>query len=141
MLNSLSANTGAVQIATDASFFNLVHDLIEAEKQRSADALSSSDHRSAERHAFACQQLLAPFRQRRLPSQAEFRPVLCQDLSPGGFAFFLSDRPDFDELIVALGQVPFQFFTAQVQNQTRTRVKRSLGYRIGCRFTGRIVSR
>ncbi|MEX2139542.1 MAG: hypothetical protein WD894_09795 [Pirellulales bacterium] len=129
-----------VQIAADASFYSLVHELIEAEKSFARECCSPADQRAADRRQFDCQQLLAPFDGVRLPSQSEFRPVACQDLSPGGFSFVQTDRVEFEELVVALGQVPFKFFTARVQNQSRVRLRGRFAYRIGCRFTGRIVA-
>jgi hypothetical protein len=129
-----------VQIAADASFYALVHELIEAEKSFARECYSPDEQRAADRREFDCQQLLAPFDGVRLPSQSEFRPVLCQDLSPGGFSFVSSDRVEFEELVVALGQVPFKFFTARVQNQSRVRLRGRFAYRIGCRFTGRILA-
>jgi hypothetical protein len=57
----------------------------------------------------------------------------------GGFSFVTSERAEFEALVVALGQVPFKFFTAKVQNQSRVRHKGRIAYRVGCRFTGRIA--
>lgn len=37
------------------------------------------------------------------PSQKDFFPVRCKDLSRGGFAFFLHEAPDFATLVVQLG--------------------------------------
>ncbi len=132
-----------VEISADAGFYALVHELIEAEKTLTrgrSSALETGEERAAGRRPFDCQQLLAPYDGDRLPSQSEFRPVACHDLTPGGFSFVSPEKVEFDQLVVALGQVPFKFFTAQVQNQTRMRLKGRLGFRIGCRFTGRIGS-
>ena len=123
----------------DASFYALVHELIEAEKLFAEERQRASEGRAAGRRAFDCQQLLAPFDGVRLPSQSEFRQVACRDLSPGGFSFVMSERAEFEAVVVALGQVPFKFFTAQVQNQSRVRHKGRIAYRVGCRFTGRIA--
>jgi hypothetical protein len=130
----------SIQIASDSEFYALVHELVEAEKLFAQHGQSAAEQRAANRKAFACQQLLAPFDGHRLPSQSEFRPMVCQDLSAGGFAFVAPQRVEFDQLVVALGQVPFKFFTARVQNQSRVRLKGGLGFRVGCRFTGRIVA-
>jgi hypothetical protein len=129
-----------ISIAADASFFALVHEVIESEKSFARRHQLAEDQRAADRRPFDCVQLLAPFDGTRLPSQSEFRPVACHDLSPGGFSFVLNERADFEQLVVALGQVPFKFFTAQVQNQSRVRLKGKSNYRIGCQFTGRIVA-
>ena len=123
----------------DASFYALVHELIEAEKALADGRRPAAEVRTASRRTFDCQQLLAPFDGVRLPSQSEFRQVACRDLSPGGFSFILPERAEFDAVVVALGQVPFKFFTAQVQNQSRVRHKGRVAYRVGCRFTGRIA--
>jgi hypothetical protein len=130
----------AIRIAADADFYTLVHQLVESEKSLARKGQSVTERRAANRQPFDCTQLLAPFRGDRLPSQAEFRPVVCQDLSAGGFAFLSPDRIDFDELIVALGQVPFRFFAARVQNESCVRARGRQAYRVGCRFTGRIVA-
>jgi hypothetical protein len=126
-----------IEAASDARFFELVHDLIDTEKSLAREAGETSEQRAAQRRRFDRIQLMAPFDGMRLPGQSEFRPIECRDLSSGGFSFVVTRRADFDELVVALGQVPFKFFTARVQNQTRLRGGR--GYRVGCRFTGRIV--
>lgn len=127
------------QVAADSDFYKQVHELFEAEKARAGFSTAASENsRRSRRNAFECYQLLAPYRQPRLPSQAEFRAVLCQDLSPGGFSFLVPERVDFDELIVALGQVPFKFFTARVLNQSAVRRRSTTAYRVGCQFTGRI---
>jgi hypothetical protein len=123
----------------DASFYALVHELIEAEKAFAEGRQSPPEVRAAGRRTFDCQQLLAPYDGARLPSQSEFRQVACRDLSSGGFSFLLPERAEFDAVVVALGQVPFKFFTAQVQNQSRVRHKGRIAYRVGCRFTGRIA--
>jgi hypothetical protein len=126
-------------IGADASFYALVHELIEAEKAFVDSRQSAPEGRASGRRLFDCQQLLAPYDGNRLPSQSEFRPVACQDLSPGGFSFLLSQPAEFEAVVVALGQVPFKFFTAQVQNQSRVRHKGRIAYRVGCQFTGRIA--
>jgi hypothetical protein len=128
--------------AADAGFYQLVHELIEVERLRLGDSpkreTGGKNHRQSKRQAFECVQLLAPFRDGRLPSQAEFRSVLCRDLSSGGFSFLVENRPDFEQVIVALGPVPFKFFTAAVVNQTRTRTHQRPMIRVGCRFSGRV---
>jgi hypothetical protein len=123
----------------DASFYSLVHELIEAEKLFALQSRPAPEGRAVGRRTFDCQQLLAPFDGVRLPSQSEFRPVACRDLSPGGFSFVVPQPAEFLAVVVALGQVPFKFFTAQVQNQSRVRHKGRIAYRVGCRFTGRIA--
>lgn len=45
---------------------------------------------------------IAPLARDRLPSAAEFFPVLGHNLSLGGVAFFLKTRPNFTSLVLAL---------------------------------------
>jgi hypothetical protein len=130
----------SVEIVSDASFYALVHEMVEAEKCFAREGCGSLDQRAAARRPFECQQLLAPFDTVRLPNQSEFRSALCQDLSESGFSFVSPEKVDFDYLVVALGKVPFKFFTAQVQNQSRVRMRGRMVYRVGCRLTGRIVA-
>ncbi len=128
--------------AADAGFYELVHELLEAERIRQVKAAPTAsrdaNHRQSARRSFRCVQLLAPFHDGRLPSQSEFLPVVCRDLSGGGFSFYSESRIEFRQVIVALGQVPFQFFTAAVINQTRSRTRQGPTFRVGCRFSGRI---
>jgi hypothetical protein len=133
-MTPLPTATGA-----DANFYALVHELIEAEKAFADGRRPAAEGRASGRRQFDCQQLLAPYDGARLPSQSEFRAVACQDLSPGGFSFLLPERAEFEAVVVALGQVPFKFFTAQVQNQSRVRHRGRMAYRVGCQFTGRIA--
>jgi hypothetical protein len=128
-----------IAAGADASFYALVHELIEAEKAFTEQRRPAPEGRAAGRRRFDCQQLLAPFDGVRLPSQSEFRQVACQDLSAGGFSFVISERAEFTAVVVALGQVPFKFFTARIQNQLRVRHKGRIAYRVGCQFTGRIA--
>jgi hypothetical protein len=135
----MSKLQAAVEIVADASFYEQVHQMVEAERDFALQG-ASAEQRADDRRAFECPQLLAPFDGVRLPSQSEFRTALCQDLSPGGFAFVSSERVEFEQLVVALGQVPFKFFTARVQNQSPVRLRGRSAYRVGCRFTGRVAA-
>jgi hypothetical protein len=47
-------------------------------------------------------QMIAPFHGALVPSPGDFHPVLCHDLSCGGFSFFDSTPPDFRQLVVEL---------------------------------------
>ncbi len=69
------------------ALFSLMHDVLAAEeaRQRALDAIEPAEQRSSERRAFSCLQLLAPFDGERMPSQAEFAPQRCHDLSPSAF--------------------------------------------------------
>jgi hypothetical protein len=74
-----------------------------------------------------------------IPSRKDFVPVECRDISAGGVAFYMSGRPDFDHLVVALGRHPNQtFFTARVVRAEPTERDGQTQYLVGCRFSGRI---
>ena len=97
---------------SDANLYAAIHQVLEAER-----ASEGAERRRGQRHAYRCLQLIAPIVGGRLPNQSEFRHVQCDDLSCGGLAY-LSDEPaESDELIVALGVVPFVFIKTQVVRQ------------------------
>jgi hypothetical protein len=123
----------AMQSATDAGFFSLVHEVLAAEKQRSSD-----DRRNEQRHWYDCVQLIAPYTPGRLPAAAEFRHVRCQDLSPGGMSYYDVQLPENPGLLVLLGPSPFIFLTAEVTHHENVQDGDRKEYLIGCRFTGRI---
>lgn len=101
---------------------------------------SASDHtarRAYAREPFHCVQLLAPYDGEVLPDQRAFRQVRCEDLSRGGFCFLTVQEPNYDRVIVALGQIPFQFYVAEIVNVRPEPGDRPL-WRCGARFVGRI---
>jgi hypothetical protein len=118
----------------DAGFFASVSSAIEAARQR-----ESPERRDSNRREFSCVQLVASMHGGRLPDQSQFRPVRCRNLSPTGFSFIAPRPVDSEEVIVALGQVPFRFFRADVVYCTRPANDDAKGYVVGCRFTGRVA--
>ncbi len=123
----------AVQSAADAGFYSLVHEVLQAEKDRGGE-----NRRGEDRRTFDCVQLIAPYREGRLPDAAEFRQVRCQDLSPGGFSYLDRDPPEHHQVIVALGRAPFIFVTAKVAHHVPVLRGERTEYLIGCRFTGKL---
>lgn len=95
--------------------------------------------RTNARRSFNYKQLIAPIYEGVMPSREEFFQVTCENISAGGFAFYVEDEPDFEYLVVALGQEPIlTFFSARV---TRVMYKEHEGsnlYLVGCRFSGRV---
>jgi hypothetical protein len=122
-----------MQSASDAGFFSLVHEVLEAEKNRSV-----ADRRDGDRQAYHCVQLIAPYHAGRLPAAAEFRHVQCQDLSPGGMSYFDHQPPEHSQLLVLLGTPPFTILTAEVAHQQPVTVDGRTECLIGCRFIGRL---
>jgi hypothetical protein len=125
-----------IRETTDATLFSLVHGVLEAERQREA-----KERREGRRHSYRCLQLIAPLRDGELPDQSMFQPMQCVDLSAGGLAYLTPELPDSQQLIVALGTVPFLFLTAQIVRHERVVREGQATYRVACRFTGRIVDR
>jgi hypothetical protein len=121
-----------MQSASDAGFFSLVHDVLEAELHH------QSDRRDDNRKDYDCVQLIAPYEAGHLPAASEFRRVRCQDLSPGGMSYVDNQLPNTHSLVVLLGPAPFIFLTAEVAHHTVTQTDSGKEYLIGCRFTGRI---
>src|SRR5215475_11941815 len=99
----------STQAVADAGFFSLVHEVLEAERQR-----ADSDRRDGARQPFTCIQLIASYPEGRLPSAAEFRHVRCQDLSGGGLSYFDHHPPEHARLLVLLGTPPFTVLVAEV---------------------------
>jgi hypothetical protein len=124
-----------IQSDVDAGFYSLVHEVLEAERSRSA-----KERRGDNRRSYDCIQLIAPYRKARLPSAAEFRHVRCQDLSPGGMAYYDAQPPQHKELLVLLGPAPFIYLTAVIAHHAPVLNGDRAEYLIGCRFTGRLVT-
>ena len=90
--------------------------------------------RTSNRRPYACPQLLAPYDGQSLPSQASFRLVDCQDISPDGFSFLSASEPEGRYVIIALGQVPFSFFSAEIVRVERLAGPMDEQLRVHCRF-------
>jgi PAS domain S-box-containing protein len=109
---------------------------------RREQPLASPNHLNQRRHArrsYRCPQKIAPLRGAAPPSPEEFFDVLCEDLSAGGFSFYLECEPDFSQVVVALGQSPeITYFTAQVVRHMPKKLQGRPMILVGCRFSGRI---
>ena len=92
---------------TDASFFNLVHQMACAAPENKA-----AERRSEPRRPFLTSQRIAPRHGQGVPDESEFVDVPCHDLSSRGFSFFLTQRPDFRRLAVAFGAPPKVIYMA-----------------------------
>ena len=74
-----------------------------------------------------------------MPTADDFFEVQCLDLSTGGISFFLTDQPQFEDVVVALGKPPqLLHFTASVCRVVETDVGQQPGYMIGCEFRDRV---
>jgi hypothetical protein len=75
----------------------------ESRKQQAEEEVQRKERRTSERHAYPVVQMLAPCNAIRLPEEDAFREVRCHDISRGGFSFLWSKPPDFEFVVVSLG--------------------------------------
>jgi len=100
---------------------------------------AAADNRGASRHDFRFVQKIAPLRNGTMPTADDFFEVVCCDLARGGVSFYLQTRPDFDEVVVALGRCPvINRLRAKVMHIEQLSVDGDVRYRVGCRFTERL---
>lgn len=101
---------------------------------------SGRDLRTSPRRSFQYRQRIAPVVNKRLPAKRDFYEVQCRDISAGGISFLLDERPDFANLVVALGSPPLEsFFGARIVRIVEARDPEGvMRYLVGCRFTGRV---
>jgi hypothetical protein len=118
--------------SADANFFALVHHVLDA------SLAADTDRRDNRRRGFSCLQFVAPYIDGRMPTQSEFKRVLCRDLSPTGFSFVASDPPNTEYLVVALGAAPFIFVSAEIVHQWPDEAEGKPVWIVGCRFVSRI---
>ena len=97
------------------------------------------DRRRTARRNFVCWQLVAEFNGVTLPLQEDFQLRLCQDISAGGVSFLSDERPRSEDLVIALGQIPFIFFHVNFARAVRRRDLDGQPLQIGCRFIKRLM--
>lgn len=119
----------------DAAMYSTIHALLDEQQQP-----RQVEHRQGERRSFTCAQLLAPYDGWTLPKQCDFRLVECRDISPSGFSFISPDRPEYEHLVIALGDIPFTFFSAQVMHAKPAAPKPGNPYLVGCKFLHRLAT-
>jgi len=120
---------------TDEAFFEMIHELLE---KGLVDHSPQKEKRRNKRLPFECKQLMAPQISQSLPQAANFSTVDCYDLSSRGFSFFAGIEPEYSELVVAMGDVPFTFILATVRNVRLRRRQGENCYTVGCQFLRRI---
>lgn len=119
--------------AGDSSFYKQVHRLI---AKRLAE---DPNRRGPQRRNYRCIQRLAPCTGDQVPGMSEFREVICQDLSAGGFSYLTPTPPETDTLAVELGKAPVLIYvTACVVHVSEIQSGAERQYLVGCRFTGRL---
>ena len=118
----------------DDYLFELVSALLEESR-----SYQVGERRDQPRTKYDCVQLIAPYDGSKMPSQAEFRRAYCRDLAAGGFSFFAEQPPETDQMVVALGSVPFSFFVADIVRVKQSDVDTTGRYLVGCQFVERLT--
>jgi len=124
------------QVEADADLYREISELLNEQR-----ALLGSDRRTDDRRPYACLQLVAPYDGETLPSQDEFRRERCNDLSASGFSFVSARRPATSKIVVALGQVPFLFFVADIVRVHEVESDFGDEFFVGCHFVNRVARR
>ena len=75
---------------------------------------SPRERRRQTRRKYGCWQLVAEFDGENLPLQRDFELFEFRDISPSGISFEARERPLSNDLVLALGTMPFEFFHARV---------------------------
>ena len=77
------------------------------------------DRRRAPRKPFRIVQHIAQANDSDVPEWTSFFPVQCHDLSTGGFSFFIKRRPQFNSIVLGLGEPPdVAYLAAEVKHCT-----------------------
>lgn len=97
------------------------------------------ERRKNSRRNFDCWQLVAEYDGHKLPIQEDFQLRLFHDISEGGISFLASERPGSEDLIIALGAMPFVFFHVKFVRATRRKDLEDQPLQIGCRFVKRLT--
>jgi len=121
------------QASSDASFYALVHFVLEARQQA-----AQLDRRNDQRHDFATLQYVAPYHNGQLPTDDQFIQVVCRDISPQGLSFLSPSPPSTDYMVVALGSNSPIFLSASVLRHQPIVVDGQTLFLVGLRFIARI---
>jgi hypothetical protein len=130
----MSVNTdGDENTATDSRI--LTDQEIETVFEGCRELEPHEECRQSQRWAFSSVQSMAPCDDYTLPGRNDFRPVRCHDLSVGGIALVLPERPDFEYAVVALGTAPNQIHLVVRVAHHRPA---PTGFIVGCRFIRKV---
>jgi hypothetical protein len=122
------------QSVADVSFYALVHHVLESSREYD----ESQERRAGRRREYSCLQWIAPYHDGRLPEASEFVRVQCLDLSSSGFSFLADPGANDEYLIVALGNPPDLFISAEVVRRTEFVFEGEDRVRLGCRFVAKL---
>ncbi|MFN0016925.1 MAG: hypothetical protein ACKVP0_01630 [Pirellulaceae bacterium] len=98
-----------------------------------------NEFRRSSRRNFVCWQLVAEYDGKTLPVQQDFHLRLCQDISAGGISFLANERPRTEDLVIALGAIPFVFLHVRFVRAVRRKDLEGQPLLVGCKYIKRIV--
>ncbi|MBN2580183.1 MAG: GAF domain-containing protein [Pirellulales bacterium] len=134
-LRGLLAKAPLADLSDDA----LPDDATEPLRETPAPSPNRIDQRRHPRRSYRYCQKIAPLTGNAPPSPEQFFEVVCEDISAGGFSFYFEREPDFQQLVVALGQdSDTSYFIGQVVRNVPKKFQGRDMYLIGCRFNGRL---
>ncbi|HVX14244.1 MAG TPA: GGDEF domain-containing protein [Pirellulales bacterium] len=92
------------------------------------------------RHPFRDLQQIAPYRLGGpLPRASDFYPVRCYDLSVRGISFLSTVPPDFQAVVIRLGNPPdARYMISSIANVAPVMSGDEKQYRVGCTFVSRL---
>jgi PAS domain S-box-containing protein len=100
----------------------------------------NAERRARRRLSYPYRQRIAFIADGKLPAEAEFAEVQCNDIAAGGFSFVSAKPPQSEMLVVALGTPPhLPHLTAQVAHVTRVVREGRRMYLVGCSYIGRVA--
>ena len=130
---STTPELSGMNVETDVELLSTIETILSEQAKYAMD-----ERRTDSRRSYDCTQLLAPFDGESLPQQADFRQVQCRELSPSGFSFYTYRQPDSDQVVVALGAVPFKFFIAEIVHMSISSTEGGQDFLVGCQFVNRL---
>jgi hypothetical protein len=97
------------------------------------------NRRRSVRKPFNKLQWIAPLYRGVLPTLQQFYQVECCDLSNGGVSLYVTSSPQFDSVVIGLGEPPdMKYFSARVVRVQPMQHNGREVYQLGCQFMGRI---
>jgi hypothetical protein len=85
----------------DANFYRLIHQMLTTPRNN-----GGTERRSERRQQFRMAQRIAPWSGLQFPSEDEFCPIECRDLTRSGFSFLAAMEPRDSTMVVEFGAPP-----------------------------------
>ena len=117
----------------DAEFYSLVHSVLAGSGNASCwIGVAGGGMR------FRGAQVVAPWKEGKLPEKDDFQRVQCIDLSPSGLAYLADEPPTSPRLIIVLAVAPWICLLANVVRHDAEVHGDRTRHRVACRFSKRI---